>query len=102
MDLTKKITVTSADEIGEVSVALNHLIETFRDALHETISSTEKMQLAGEELRSISELVDLSQQEHVQKIVNAEKDLHDLSVKLRSLSGQFKILEEKSEEEEDW
>lgn len=102
MDLTKKIPVISTDEIGEVTVALNYLIENFRDTLQETVSSSEKMLQAGDELRSISKMVNLSEEEQREKLGNTEKDLQDLSVKLRSLSGQFKILEEKYEEEEDW
>lgn len=102
MDLTKKIPVISTDEIGEVTVAMNYLIENFRETLHETISSSEKMMEAGNELRTISKMPHLSEEEQREKIGNTQKDLQDLSIKLRSLTGQFKILEEKYEEEEDW
>jgi methyl-accepting chemotaxis protein len=102
MDLTKMIPVTSKDEIGETAFALNHLIATFRDTLQETMASTEKMQLAREKLHSLSHKTDVANEENVKKIASTEKDLQDLSLKLRNLSGQFKILEEKAEKEEDW
>lgn len=102
MDLTQKIHINSADEIGAMATALNQLIAAFRHTLQETLASTEQMELAEHELNALSESLDLNQAEQMKKVVEARKDLQDLSTKLHALSGQFKLLEEKSAAEEEW
>lgn len=102
MDLTTKINIETEDEIGEMANSVNQLIETFRKALQETLKSTEKVRNTGQELQSLTSAEDLSHEAHAEKIIQAEKDLYALTEKLQSLSSQFKIIKEKTQEEEDW
>lgn len=54
-DLTKRIKVTSNDEIGELSTWINSIIENFQAIINQVVSSTEQLSSATKEMSVISE-----------------------------------------------
>lgn len=108
-DLTRRIEYNVKDEIGDMTTALNHLLDSFQKTCQETIISTQKMQTTAHKLMSLADEIDTresmykfednyeSVHEKTEEIKDASDGLAELSARLQVLSRQFKVFEEESD-----
>ena len=54
-DLTQRIDVSSADEIGSMAMAMNNMLEKFRNSLERVAASTTMLATASEEMSTITQ-----------------------------------------------
>lgn len=113
-DLTQRIEISSNDEIGEMAASLNTLIESFQQTCQETITSSQKMQIAAHRLMTLADEIDSREAGHkfednfetvhekTEAIKNAGDSLSELSSRLQVLSRQFKVFEVESDRTSGW
>ncbi len=115
-DLTKRLIVSSDDELGDIAKAINDLFESLQKTFEETISSTVQVDEIAIELEELSHLL----KKHSGNTLESDRDkieleiekatqlgkkgeeLKGLSTKLKGLAEQFQILEAHSEETSEW
>lgn len=124
LDLTKRISVKTNDELGEMAGALNHLFANFQDTCQQTINSTKEMQSTVSLLRKLSveqpgaterrpatsagptaqpaAVAREARSEKMESIAQASDNLEALSEKLNKLSNQFKVIEQEAERTSEW
>ena len=54
-DLTKRIDISSKDEIGTMGIAMNHMLEKFRNSMQQVAASTTMLGTSTEEMTAITE-----------------------------------------------
>ncbi len=108
-DLTKRIPVLTKDELGEMAEALNQLIASFQSTCKNTLSSTDSVNDAIEQLHSIAQKINDNGNvdagvayEHGTAIDETGERLAELSSRLEGLAGQFKIFEKESDRVSGW
>ncbi|MDB6096589.1 MAG: methyl-accepting chemotaxis sensory transducer [Francisellaceae bacterium] len=113
-DLTKRLQVTSNDEIGEMASSLNGLLANFQHICMEALQSSKLVKNTLEEI-SLFDKNEKNQQpesktsisneekiKHMKNIMDAATNLGHFSDKLTKLSEQFKIIEEQAEQKSEW
>lgn len=113
-DLTQRIEYAVDDEIGDMTKAINSLIQSFQDTCKETILSTHKVQSAAHKLMTLADDIDSREATHkfednfenvhekTEAIKDAGDSLAELSSRLQVLSRQFKVFETESERTSGW
>ncbi|MDR1911388.1 MAG: methyl-accepting chemotaxis protein, partial [Helicobacteraceae bacterium] len=89
LDLKTKATILSADEIGQIGVALNSLLETFDETVKETFNSAESNANVSAELNvTVNEIgkAAAGAQDYVKK---AESQIVEIGAEVKALSESF-------------